>query len=56
MTHTKQLLFVTFCDMTAGIGPSFLTQTRTDAHTEPQTDGWSDRRGSRNCYLDETVA
>ena len=25
------------------------------AHTEPQTDGWTDRRGSWNCYLDLEV-
>ena len=25
MTHTKQLLLVTFCDTTAGIGASFRT-------------------------------
>ena len=29
IAHTKQLLFVTFCDTTAGIGASF----RTDAWT-----------------------
>ena len=27
ITHTKQLLLVTFSDTTAGIGPSFWTQT-----------------------------
>ena len=28
MTHTKQLLLVTFCDTTAGIGASFWTHGR----------------------------
>ena len=36
LTHTKQLLFVTFCDTLAGIEVSF----------------WTDGRGSRNSYLD----
>ena len=45
ITHTKQLLLVTFSDTTAGIGASF----RTDAWT---ADGRTDRRGSRNSYLD----
>ena len=47
MIHTKQLLLVTFCQPTAGIGVSF----RTDAQ---RTDGGgrTDRRGSRNSYLD----
>ena len=39
MTHTKQLLFVTFCCITAGIGVSFRTQAWTDGPTEEgQTD------------------
>ena len=42
MTHTKQLLLVTFCYTTAGIEVRF----RTD---EGRTDG----RGSRNSYLDK---
>ena len=51
MAHTKQILLVTVCDATAGIGAA----CRTDAR---QTDGgWTDggrtdRRGSRNSYLD----
>ena len=45
MTHTKQLLLVTFCDATAGIQASFRTHGRTE-------DGRTDRRGSRNSYLD----
>ena len=45
LTHTKQLLLVTFCDKTAGSGVRFWTHGR-------QTDGWTDRRGSRNSYLD----
>ena len=41
MTHTKQLLFVTFCCTTAGIEVSFRTDGggwRTDGRTEGQTD------------------
>ena len=39
MTHTKQLLLVTFCYTTAGIGASFRTHARTDGRTEEgQTD------------------
>ena len=45
ITHTKQLLLVTFCDTTAGNGASFRTHARTDG-------GRTDRRGIRNNYLD----
>ena len=39
MTHTKQLLFVTFCCTTAGIEVRFRTHGRTDGRTaEGQTD------------------
>ena len=38
LTHTKQLLLVTFYDNTAGIGASFWTHRWTDARTEGQTD------------------
>ena len=52
--------------MTAGNGVSFRThghtdtrtngrtegQTETDGHTEGRNDRWTDRRGSRNIYLD----
>ena len=38
MTHTKQLLFVTFCYTTAGIGASFRTHARRTAAAEGQTD------------------
>ena len=50
ITHTKQLLLVSICYTTAGIGASF----RTHGHTEDgRTDGGrTDRRGSRNSYLD----
>ena len=49
IAHTKQLLLVTFCDTTAGIGDSF----RTHGHTNTRTHGgWTDRRGSQNSYLD----
>ena len=44
MTHTNQLLLVTFCHTTAGNGASF--------RTHGMTHGWTDRRGSRNSYLD----
>ena len=46
LTHTKQLCLVTFCYTTAGNGASFWTHERTN--------GWTDRRGSRNSYLDES--
>ena len=36
MTHTKQLLLVTFCQPTAGIGVSFRTDARTHARTEEE--------------------
>ena len=48
ITHTKQLLLVTFCDPTAGTGVSF----RTDAQRTDSGGGRTDRRGSRNSYLD----
>ena len=38
ITHTKQLLIVTFSATTAGIGASFQTHGRTHACTEGQTD------------------
>ena len=39
MSYTKQLLLVTLCYTTAGIGASFRTHGRnTDARTEGQTD------------------
>ena len=44
MTHTKQLLLVTFCYTTAGIGASFQTHGQTE-------DKRTDRRGSRDSYL-----
>ena len=52
MTHTKQLLLVTFCDTAAGNGVSFRTHGR-------RTDGGgggggrTDRPVSQNIYLDE---
>ena len=39
---------MTFCHTTAGNGASFWTHERTNG----RTDGWTDRRGSRNSYLD----
>ena len=49
-THTKQLLLVTFCDKTAGSGVRFRTHRRKTE--DRRTDGWTDKRGSRNSYLD----
>ena len=50
LTHTKQLLLVTVCDTLAGTEVSI----RKHEHTErtEQNDRWTDRRGSRNSYLD----
>ena len=54
LTRTKQLLLVTFCDTLAGIEVSFgRTEpdgTRRTAHGGGG--GRTDRRGSRNSYLD----
>ena len=45
LTHTEQLLLVTFCDTTAENGAIFRIHRRTDG-------GRTDKRGSRNSYLD----
>ena len=50
LTHTKQLLLVTFCHTAAGIGGSFRTHGRNTEHG-----GRTDRRGSRNSYLDNLI-
>ena len=42
MTHTKQLLLVTFCDTTAGNRASFRTHERKEEGTEEQTDEQTD--------------
>ena len=42
ITHTKQLLFVTFCCTTAGIEVSFRTHARTDGRTHGHTEGQTD--------------
>ena len=47
LTRTKQLLFVTFCDTLAGIEVSFW------ADGTGRMDGRTDKRGSRNSYLDK---
>ena len=47
ITHTKQLLLVTLCDTTVGIRVIFRTHERRTADGER-----TDRRGSRNSYLD----
>ena len=51
MTHIKQSLSVKVCDTTAGNGASFRTHARTDGGGGGRTD----RRGSRNSYLDMNV-
>ena len=38
LTHTKQLLFVPFCDKTAGIGVSFQTDGITDGQTDVEVE------------------
>ena len=38
LTHTKQLLLVIYCHMTAGNGVSFWTNARTDRTTDGKTD------------------
>ena len=40
---------MTFCDTIAGNSISFRTHRRTDE----RTDGWTDKHGSRNSYLDK---
>ena len=50
LTHTKQLLLVTFCDTLAGIEVSFWVDGT--GRTDGRNHGWTDRRGSRNSYLD----
>ena len=52
LTHTKQLLLVTFCDTLAGIEVSFWADGT--GRMNGWTDGWTDRRGSRNSYLDSS--
>jgi len=55
LTRTKQLLLVTFCVTLAGIEVSFWADGtgRTDGRTNGRTNaGWTDKRGSRNSYLD----
>ena len=50
LTHTKQLLLVTFCDTLAGIEVSFwrdgTTDERTNGRIDERTNGWTDKRGS----------
>ena len=50
ITHTKQLLLVTFCDTTAEIGASFRTQGQTDGRRIDKRK--TNRHGSPNSYLD----
>ena len=46
LTHTKQLLLVTFCDTTAGIGNSKVWQYTVAAAI------WKDRRKGWKSYVD----
>ena len=41
-THTRQLLLVKFCDITAGIGASIRKHERTNKRTDRLTDGQTD--------------
>ena len=43
---------MTFCDTPSGIEVSFWADGT--GRTDGTTDGWTDRRGSRNSYLDAT--
>ena len=55
LPHTKQLLFVTFCDKLVGIEVRFgrtELEPRTEGRTDERTNRWTDRRGSQNSYLD----
>ena len=38
LTHTKQLLLLVFCDLTAENGPNFRTQRQKEERTDEQTD------------------
>ena len=49
LTHNKQLLLVTFCDTLAGIEVRF---GRMEPDGRNHGTGWTDKRGSRNSYLD----
>ena len=53
LTRTKQLLLVTFCDTLAGIEVGFWADGT--GRSDGRTDGWTDRRGSRNSYSDIIV-
>ena len=47
LTHAKQLLSVTFCDINAGILTSFeLTETQAHGWKEGSGGRWTDRHGS----------
>ena len=54
LTHTKQLLLMTFCDTLTGIEVSFWTDRtrRTEPDGRNRTDGWTDTLESQNSYLD----
>ena len=43
---------MTFCDTTAGNVASFWAHRQNDGRNDGRNDGWTDRRGSRNSYLD----
>ena len=42
LTHTKQLLLMTVCNTTSGIGVSFRTDARTHARTDEEEEGQTD--------------
>ena len=53
LSHMEQLLLVTSCDSTAGIGASLRTDERTNERTDERTHtGWTDRRDVGNSVLD----
>ena len=47
LTHSKQLLLLTFCDTAAETEVSVRTHER-------KRNGWTDKRGSQNSYLDDS--
>ena len=50
LTRTKKLSLVTFCGTLTGIEVSFWADGT--GRTIGRTDRWTDKRGSRNSYLD----
>ena len=53
LTHTKQLLLLTFCDTAADTEVSVRKHGRKRKQKQKRKrNGWTDGRGSRNSYLD----